>query len=224
VKTNYEWDWRAAEQLYKRAIALNPNYGLAHHEYANFLAEVGRPQEAVAEARRARDVEPLSRVFGANVVWKLYLARQYSEAELESRNRTAWYPNLDGSYVLAQLYLQTGRQREAMAQLQKAVAKSHRGLLELMYLGHALGVTGARSEAKKVLDEMQALSQRRYVPPLYIAIVCEGLGERDRALQWFERAVAERSVNGWILPDPRLDRIRAEPRFQDLMRRMGLPQ
>jgi tetratricopeptide (TPR) repeat protein len=120
------------------------------------------------------------------------------------------------------LYLQTGRQPEAVAELQKIAAKSHRSLLELMYLGHALGVTGARAEGRKVLEEMQALSQRRYVPPDYIAMVYEGLGERDRALQWFEKAVAERSINGWILPDPRLDPIRTDPRFQNLMRRMGL--
>jgi tetratricopeptide (TPR) repeat protein len=132
------------------------------------------------------------------------------------------YPNSTGGYILASLYLQTGRQPEAVAELQKIAAKSHRSLLELMYLGHALGVTGARAEGRKVLEEMQALSQRRYVPPDYIAMVYEGLGERDRALQWFEKAVAERSINGWILPDPRLDPIRTDPRFQNLMRRMGL--
>ena len=93
-----------------------------------------------------------------------------------------------------------------------------------MYLGHALGVSGARAEGQKVLEEMQSLSQRRYVPPEYIAIVYEGLGERERALQWFEKAYSERSMNGWILPDPKLDQIRTEPRFKNLMRRMRLPQ
>ena len=119
------------------------------------------------------------------------------------------------------MYLQTGRQREAVAELQKSAVESHRSLLELMYLGHALGVSGARAEGQKVLEEMQGLSRRRYVPPHYIAMVYEGLGERERALQWFEKAYAERSMNGWILPDPRLDQIRTEPRFQNLMRGMG---
>jgi tetratricopeptide (TPR) repeat protein len=128
-----------------------------------------------------------------------------------------------GGYILASVYLQTGRQREAVAKLKK-LAESHRAVLELMYLGHALGVTGARAEGQKVLEEMQELSQRRYVPPEYIAMVYEGLGQRDRALQWFEKAVAERSMNTWILPDPRLDQIRTEPRFKNLMRGMGLPQ
>ncbi len=93
-----------------------------------------------------------------------------------------------------------------------------------MYLGHALGYSCARAEARKVLDEMKGLSLQRYVPPDCIAVVYEGLGERDQALQWFEKAYAERSMHAWILPDPRLDRIRTEPRFKNLMRRMGLPQ
>jgi TolB-like protein len=224
VKMNYEWDWDGAERFFKRAIELSPNYGNAHLGYATYLAEVGRTREAVTEMRRAREVEPLSVIICANVGWKLYLARLYHEAELEFRKATEWWPKLTGGYIMASVYLQTGRQQEAVAELQKGAAESHRSLLELMYLGHGLGVTGARGEGQKVLEEMQALSQRRYVPPDYIAMVYEGLGERDRALRWFEKAVAERSINGWILPDPRLDPIRTEPRFQNLMRQMGLPR
>ena len=224
MKRQYEWDWAGAERLCKRAIELNPNYGEAHHVYATYLAQVGRLREAVAEARRAREVEPLSAVYAANVAWKLYLAHQYDEAELEFRKLTAWNPNFTGGYTLASVYLQTGRQREAVAELQKSATESQRSVLELMYLGHALGVSGARAEGQKVLEEMQSLSQRRYVPPEYIAIVYEGLGERERALQWFEKAYSERSMNGWILPDPKLDQIRTEPRFKNLMRRMRLPQ
>ena len=224
VKMNYEWDWDGAERFFKRAIELSPNYGNAHLGYATYLAEVGRTREAVTEMRRAREVEPLSQIIGANLGWKLYLAHQYDQAELELRKATEWWPKLTGGYIMASVYLQTGRQQEAVAELQKGAAESHRSLLELMYLGHGLGVTGARGEGQKVLEEMQALSQRRYVPPDYIAMVYEGLGERDRALRWFEKAVAERSINGWILPDPRLDPIRTEPRFQNLMRQMGLPR
>jgi TolB-like protein/Tfp pilus assembly protein PilF len=221
VKMQYEWDWAGAERLCKQAIGLSPNYGHAHHVYATYLAEVGRVREAVAEARRAREVEPLSPVFGANVVWKLYLARQYDEAELEFRNLSRWNPRPGANYITASVFLQTGRQREAIAVLQKDAKQSHHSVLQLMYLGHDLGVTGARAEGQKVLEEM--LLQRRYVPPEYIAIVYEGLGERERALQWFEKAFAERSINGWILPDPRLDQIRTEPRFKENLRRMGLP-
>ena len=224
VKMNYEWDWAGAERLYKRAIELSPNYGAAHHRYATYLAEMGRTREAVAEARRGTEVEPLSGVLRANVVWKLYLAHEYAEAELESRKMTQWYPSFTGGYILASVYLQTGRWREAVAELRKSVAESHGSVIELMYLGHALGVSGDRVEGQKVLEEMQRLSRQRYVPPEYIAIVYEGLGQRDRALQWFEKAYGERSMNGWMLPDPRLDQIRTAPRFKDIMRRMGLLQ
>jgi TolB-like protein/DNA-binding winged helix-turn-helix (wHTH) protein/Tfp pilus assembly protein PilF len=224
VKMQYEWDWAGAERLYKQAIALSPNYGTAHHEYATYLAEVGRTQEAVAEARQAREVEPLSRMFAFNVTWKLYVARRYGEAELEFRRLSAWHPDSRGSIPLASVYLQTGRKREAIAELRKRVEDSDRGLFELMFLAHALGVSGARAEAKEILDEMRAPSPRRYVAPMYIAVVYEGLGEREQALQWFERACAERAINGWILRDPRLDQIRTEPRFKNLMRQMGLPQ
>ena len=137
---------------------------------------------------------------------------------------TQWYPNFTGGYILASVYLQTGRWREAVAELRKSVAESHGSVIELMYLGHALGVSGDRVEGQKVLGEMQRLARQRYVPPEYIAIVYEGLGQRDRALQWFEKAYGERSMNGWMLPDPRLDQIRTAPRFKDIMRRMGLLQ
>lgn len=222
VKARYEWDWAGAERLCKRAIELAPNYGNAHHTYATYLAEVGRMQEAVVEARRALDVEPLSLAFGANVAWKLYYAHHYQEAEGAWRKLIALNPGFTGGYGLASLYLQTGRPREAVAELQDDASKSHRGALQLLYLGHALGVTGARAEGRKVLKEM--LSQRRYVPPEYIAIVHEGLGERDQALRWFEKAYEEHSMNAWILPDPRLDAIRTEPRFRKIMQGMGLPR
>lgn len=119
--------------------------------------------------------------------------------------------------------LATGRQRAAVNELRVGAA-DYRGLLGLMYLGHALGVTGARGEGQKVLAEIQGLRQSRYVPPEYIAMVYEGLGDRVRAPQWFEKAVAERSMNIWILPDQRLGPIRTDPRFENLMRRMGLSQ
>ena len=222
TKMNYEWDWAGTERLCKRAIEMSPNSGYAHHVYATYLAEVGRVQEAVTEAKKAHDVEPLSDVFGANLVWKLYLARRYDEAESEFSKQTAGRL-VTGDYIVASLYLQTGRTPEALAELRAGAAGPNPGALELMYLGHALGVSGARAEGEKVLEKMLTLSRHRHVPSEYIAIVCEGLGQRERALQWFERAYAERSMNAWILPDPRLDKIRTDPRFKDILRRMGLP-
>jgi len=218
-KVNYEWDWAGAERLYKRAIKLNSNDGMAHHGYATYLAAVGRKSEAVVEARRAHQVEPLSGIYSTNIIWKLYLARRYEEADAEVRRFNAW-----NGYIAASLYLQTGRQREAVAILRKGAAEPYSGILELMFLAHALGITGDRAGGYKVLLQMVALSKQSYVPPEYIAMVYEGLGERGRALQWFEKACSERSINIWLLPDPRLDQIRKEPRFREILRRMGLPE
>jgi len=224
VKTQYEWDWAGAERLYRQAIELNPNYGDAHHEYATYLAAVGRTEEALVEARRAHEVEPLSLEYAVNVPWKLYFLRRYEEAESEFRKLTGWWPWFHGSYILASIYFQTGRQREAISLMRQSVTDSRRGNIELMFLARMLGASGARSEVREVLEEMQQLSRRRYVPPEYIAMVYEGLGERDRAVQWFETAYREHSMNVWFLPDPSLDPIRSDERFKNIMRRMGLPQ
>jgi TolB-like protein/Tfp pilus assembly protein PilF len=218
-KANFEWDWAGAERLFKQAITLNSNDGMAHHGYATYLAAVGRNSGAIVEARRAHEVEPLSGIYSANVIWKLYLARRYEEAEAEARRLNTW----DG-YVLASLYLQTRRPREAVAMLRKAATESYAGVTELMFLGHALGITGDQAGGHKVLEQMLVLSKQRHVPPEKIAIVYEGLGDRERALQWYEKAYSERSINIWHLPDPRLDGIRTEPRFREIIRQMGLPE
>jgi TolB-like protein/DNA-binding winged helix-turn-helix (wHTH) protein len=225
VKMDYEWDWPGTEQLCKKAIQMSPNSALAHLRYAGFLATVGRNQEGVAEVRLARQADPLDSVTAANLGWQLYLAHKYEEAEREYRKWNEWHPRYRGDYILASIYLQTGRTREAVDELQLGASETHhQALLELMYLGHALGVTGAREEGRRILADMQALSNSRYVPPDYVAMVYEGLGDRDRALEWYQRAVEERSMNLWVLPDQRLDAIRSDPRFQNLMRRMGLPR
>ena len=225
VKMDYEWDWSGAERLLKHAIELAPNSGHAHAEYGILLAATGRKQEGVAEMRRACQADPLDSVFDANLSWELYLAHNYEEAERVGRKWDEWHPRYRGDYILASIYLQTGRTREAIEELEAGAAETHHlRLLELMYLGHALGVTGAREKGRKVLAEMQALAHSRYVPPDYIAMVYEGLGDRDQTLKWYEKAVDERSMNTWILPDQRLDPIRSDLRFQNLMRRMGLPR
>jgi TolB-like protein/DNA-binding winged helix-turn-helix (wHTH) protein len=224
IKIHYEWDWSGGEELCKRVIESHPNDGEAHSAYSMLLAATGRKQEAVAEERLALRADPLNSVFASSLTWRLYLTHNYEEAEREWHKLHAWWhPEWQGDYIIDSIYLATGRTQEAVKGLQAAAAMNqHKTLLELMFLGHALGVTGAREEGQKVLAEMQALSRTRYVPPDYIAMVYEGLGDREQALQWYEKAVEERSVNFWVFPDQRLDGIRSDPRFQRLMRRMGL--
>jgi serine/threonine protein kinase/Tfp pilus assembly protein PilF len=225
INTEYEWDWAGAEREYKEAIGLDPNSASAHQNYAVHLGAVGRRREAIAEALRARELEPLAPVWGVNVGWFYYLDHQYGPAEVECRKAIEMEPNYGwGHNCLGSVYLQTGRNQEAIAELQQGLDLSQHGMEELMYLGHAFGVSGARARAQKTLDEMKELSRRRFVPPEYAAVVYEGLGDRDSAFQWFEKGYAERSMHSWVYPDPRLDPLRSDPRFKDLMRLMGLSQ
>jgi len=220
VKTDYEWDWAGAEQEYKRAIQLDPTYGTAHHWYAVHLAAVGRRAEAIDEALRARDLDPLSPAVNFNVAWFRFIAGQYVQASadalkvVELNGNYAW-----GHNALGSVYLQTQRTSEALSELQLGLDRSERGVLELTYLAHAYAVSGAHAEARKLLEELQ---HRTYVPPDAVAFVYAGLGDRDNAFTWFEKAFAERAIRAWFLPDPRLDPIRSDARFKDLMSRMGL--
>jgi TolB-like protein/DNA-binding winged helix-turn-helix (wHTH) protein/Tfp pilus assembly protein PilF len=225
VKTEFEWDWAGAERLYQRAIELDPNSGTAHQGYAVHLAAVGRPLAALAEAQRAHEVEPLSVNWDANVAWFRYVAHQYEQAERESISVVELDPNFYWGHInLGSVYLQTGRPQQAVAELRQAAALSNREPMSLMYLGHALGVSGDRAGAQKVLDEMKDHSSKEYFPPELIAVVYEGMGDKDRAFQWYDKAVAERSMHSWVYPDPRNDPIRSDPRFKRLMERMGLRQ
>jgi tetratricopeptide (TPR) repeat protein len=217
------WDWAGAESDFKRAIQLNPNSALAHMAYSSFLAEVGRTREAVSEVRRERELAGGQYWPNVQLAYRLYLDHQYEQAELESRKLLEWEPGIPWSYICqASVFLQTGRRQEAVAELRKAAALPASGVYEQMYLGHALAVSGAPLEARKVVDQMESLRQRRYVPASFIAVVYVGLDDRDRAFDWFEKACEERSLHAWVLPDPRLDPIRSDPRFKSIMRRMHL--
>ena len=181
--------------------------------------------KAVAAAQAGTlKIEPLSTSISANVGWFYYLSRQYDRAEEECRKLTEMEPNYSyGHDFLGSVYLQIGKQQEAIAEIRQAVVLSKRSVMELMYLGHALGISGFRVRAQKVLEELKNLSRRRYVPPEYIAVVYEGLGDTDATFQWFEKAYQERSMHSWVYPDPRHDPIRSDSRFKELMGRMGLP-
>ena len=217
------WDWAGAEREFKRAVELNPNSAIAHMAYSSFLAQVGRTGEAVSEVRRERELA--GEMYWPNVqfAYRLYLDHQYKQAELESRKLLEWEPRIAWGYICqASVLLQTGRQQEAVAEFRKAAALPTSGVYEQMYLGHALAVSGASLEARKVVHQMQSLRQRRYVPASFIAVVYVGLDDHDQAFEWLEKAYTERSLHAWVLPDPRLDPIRSDPRFRSILRRMGL--
>jgi serine/threonine-protein kinase len=224
VKSQYEWDWSGTEQEYRRAFQLNPEYATAHHWYAWYLATMGRHDEAVASIERARNLDPASPVIHSRVGLFLYFARRYERALEECRKSIDMDPTFAwGHSGLGSVYLQIGRLADGVTEIEKALALAQRGVVEMGYLGHAYAVAGRKSEARKLLAELKDMSAKHYVPPIHLAVIHTGLGENDAAFEWLEKAYGERSLQSWYLPDPRWDPLRRDPRFQDLLRRMGLP-
>ena len=224
VRLRYDWDWPAAEREIKRAIELNPNYATTYQWYANYLAIMGRLDEAIAEEKRAQELDPLSLNINTIVARRFYDARQYDQAIEQCQKTLEMDPNFaQAHFTLGQAYEQKARYEEAIAALKKATTLSPGNPFNVSALGHVYAVSGQKSEAMKILDQLKELSRRRYISPHEIAIIYAGLGEKDQAFAWLEKAYADRS---WRLPflkvEPRFDSLRSDPRFTDLVRRVGL--
>jgi tetratricopeptide (TPR) repeat protein len=225
VHCYYDWDWAAAESESRRAIELKPNDSVAHDTYASFLIPMGRTDEAIAEHKKAIDLDPLSLHTNASLGVSLYYAHRYAQAIVELRKAIDLDPNYWWAHsYLGRAYAQQGQFPQAIAELQEAV-RSASGITEpRAFLGRAYAVSGKRVEARKVLDELNEVSKQTFVSPYNIALIFAGLGEKDQALAWLERAFAERSTwMPYLKVDPGLDSLRSEARFRDLLRRMNFP-
>jgi tetratricopeptide (TPR) repeat protein len=224
VMTDYDWDWEGADREYRRAIELNPSYVTAHSWYAEQLSRMGRHDEAVSEARLARQLDPLSLVSSMIVAWILYFARRYDEAA-----RQALYTlELDPAYatalrILGWTFEELGRYDDAIAAHTKASDLTERQPNFSGQLGRAYALAGKDGAAREVLGELIKLSERTYVSSLDICIIHAALGDKPSALEWLERAHTERADHlPYIKVNPRLDALRSEPRFQRIMEQMGL--
>jgi DNA-binding winged helix-turn-helix (wHTH) protein/TolB-like protein/Flp pilus assembly protein TadD len=226
VKTNYEWDWAEAERLSLKAIALEPDYPTAHQWYGiHCLAPLGRLDEAIAATRRAREIEPLSAVYNAFVGASLYFARRYDEAIDECRKTIELHPDFGvAHWYLGRAYLQTGRLPEALAELQKAVTLSGGSPLMKATLGVGHARAGDRAAATQTLRELEALRAEGYASAVDIAELHVAIGHAEGALRWLDQAAEERAFHLIYLKVwPELDPLRPDPRFQALVRRLGLP-
>jgi len=222
----YEWDWVAAEREFKRALELDPDNGDAHGYYSWFLASMGRNDQAVEEARRLLQMDPLSTGGNGNLGSVFVFTHQWDKAIAQLR----YAIDLDPNYWFDYCFL--GRAYEQKGMLPEAIETFKRGLAledntELWAgLGHAYAVSGKRADAQKVLDHLKELSVQRYVAPYNVAIIYAGLGEKEAAFDWLNRAYDDRS---YLLPvylntDTRLDTLRSDPPFHELRRRIGLPE
>ena len=223
VKAHYDWDWAGAERKFKRAIELNPAYAPAHYWYALFLSAMERHEEAVAEGRRAQEVEPLSIVPNAVLGWTLFFARRHAEAIEQLRATAEMEPNFLFRWVLAGAYGQKGMHEEAITELSGAVNVPGNRALSLAMLAHGYAVARRHHEALAVLAELQEMGKQSYVAPFFVAIIYAALGDHARAFEWLERAYESRSWGLlWLKVDPSLDSLRADERFTSLLHRVGL--
>jgi eukaryotic-like serine/threonine-protein kinase len=225
ARFRFDWDWPGAEREFKRAIELNARYPTAHHWYAYYLASMGRLDQTRAAIQRAQELDPLSLIINATVGQEFYYAREYDLA-IERLLKTL---EIDSNFahahrLLGEAYRKKGMFEEAIAEIQKAVTLSAgSGVYYLAQLGNAYALSGKRGEALRILDELRKLSQHKYVSPTDFAIVYIGLGEKDQAFAWLERAYEERS--GFLtelMVEPMFDSLRSDPRFQELLHRMKL--
>jgi len=222
---SYDRDWPAAEREFKRSIELKPGYATARHWYGFiYLAAMGRLDEAIAEVRRAHELDPLSITISSDLGLLLYLARQYDQAMGEYQKTLEMDQNFVYSHwKLGLAYEQKAMYEEAIAEFRKAIALSGRSLLPLAQLGHAYAVSGKRDEALAVLGQLNELSKRMYVSSYRTAMIYAGLGQRKQAFEWLERAYDERDPwLIWLKRDPVVEGLRSDPRFTNLLRRMGL--
>jgi TolB-like protein/Tfp pilus assembly protein PilF len=217
-------DWKGSEKEFRRAIQLGPGYPVVHFYYANFLTALGRFEEAIAEAREAVRLDPVSMVAEANLAILYYNASRHDEAVAACEKALQMEPNLARPHDdLGRILLEKGNFSEAIAALQKAASLSNRSARCLSSLGYGYGVAGQTDLALEILTELEGMSKQGYVASSDFAIVNAGLGNRDQAIAWLERACEERDSH---LPhlnvDPRLRSLHQESRFKALLERVGL--
>jgi len=225
VKFNYDWDWSGASEGFERAIGLNPSYATAYQRYSLYLIAMGRVQDSFAQIQKARELDPLSISINFSLGWRLYMARQYDRAIAQLQSTLEMDPTYELPHlVVGQAYGQKGNYSLAIPELEKAVELSHRTPLMLSALAHGYARSGNRKAAEALLTELQTKSTSQYVSPYYFAVVYVGLGKNEQAIDWIEKAFADRS-NGLVFlqMEPELDPLRSNPRFLDLQQKLGFP-
>jgi TolB-like protein/DNA-binding winged helix-turn-helix (wHTH) protein/Tfp pilus assembly protein PilF len=222
VLDGFDWDLNSGGNEFRRAIELAPGYATAHHWYAWHLSLLGRYDPAIAEMRKAQNLDPLSLIINADLAELLVVAHSYDESILQSRKTIEMDPNFALAHnQLAQAYLQKHMYDEAIAELTKAIKLSGGSPAFIANLARAYVATGKRSEALKLLNDLKKRSNPSYSNAAEIAVIYASLGDTDQAMNWLEKGYEER-FNPGVLLRPGFDPLRSDPRFQDLVRRIGL--
>ena len=223
----YDWDWKNSEDEFKRCLILNPKDSEAYTYYAYLLSSLRRDDEALRQAHEALKIDPLSSLANFGVAASLVFSRRYDEAIVHLQKAIRIDPNywFFRSY-LGRAYERKGMLSEAIVEFQHGVDIDNEQSENWAGLAHAYAVSGKKAEAEKIVNDLITKSTKgSYVSPYNIAIIYAGLGDKEKTLTWLERSYEERSyyLPVYLGTDERLDFLRADPHFKDLMRRLGLP-
>jgi eukaryotic-like serine/threonine-protein kinase len=220
-----QWDWAESERLYRKALELSPNYSLAHEWYGSMLVGTGRFEEGLKEARRAEELDPLSPRAMTLTAWSVYQAHHFNEALAKAQQIIDLDKNFpQGYFQLGNCLEQMGRPEEAVEALDMSILLMPDSTLPQYALCFALVAAGRSDEAREVVKEMKERAEKEYVKPYFMAMAHAALDEREAAFELFERAFAER--DHWLLwfcTEPKLDALRSDPRFVQLLRQINNP-
>jgi serine/threonine protein kinase/Tfp pilus assembly protein PilF len=221
----HDWQWPEAQREFQRSLELNPCYPTANHYYAECLMTMGRNAEALTRMKKSLELDPLSLIINVAIGWAHYHARQYNEAVAQLLRTVELDPNYPMTYwILGLIYRKTGRSDLAISAGEKGVNLSGGSPLMRAALAQTFATAGAADKAIQIVGELNGLAKQRYVAPHFFAGIYIGLGEHDRAIEYLEKSYAEHCH--WLIYlhiDPSVDDLRSDPRFQDLLRRVGLP-
>jgi serine/threonine protein kinase/tetratricopeptide (TPR) repeat protein len=221
----HDWQWEEAKTEFKRSLELGPTYATANHWFAEYAMTMGLHGDAMARMQNGQELDPLSIIINVAVGWGFYFARRYDDAIEQLRRTVELDPNYPVTYwILGLLLRKTGCYELAITAGEKAVKLSSGSPLMLAALAYTLGAAGRTKEAVQILDELTKLAKFRYVAPYFFAGIHIGLGDNDRAIECLEKSYEERSH--WLIYlhlDPGMDGLRDDSRFQELLRRVGLP-
>jgi serine/threonine protein kinase/tetratricopeptide (TPR) repeat protein len=227
VHENLDWDFPAAEREFRRAVELDPKYPTGRHWLAVFLASMGRTDEAIAEIDRAYELDPLSLIIGSVRGLVFCYARRYGDAIDATRRTVALEKSFPPAHLWLGISLEQAKQLpESVQELSEAVRLFGRHNEALAALAHAHALSGNREEAARLIEELKRWPEQGYDPAVNIALVETGLGHKDEAFAWLDKALQARSfwfVQLAVKGDPRWDPLRSDPRFADLLKRIGLP-
>jgi TolB-like protein/DNA-binding winged helix-turn-helix (wHTH) protein/Tfp pilus assembly protein PilF len=219
IAQDYDWDWPTVEKEYRRAIELNPNYPTAHQWYAESLALQGRFDEAFVEIERARQLDPLSLIIGSDYAVILYFSRQYDRAIEQFRSVLDREPLFPRAHMVAYAYVEKGMYAEALADIQnwRRLGDGSQSML----LAYVCGRAGQQVEARQALRDLQLRpGEKSYAYSIAVAYL--GIGDNEKAITWLQKSYAERTITTALRVDPTFDPLRSDPRFQELLRGMGL--